>query len=142
MSEQAQSFLQHCDDVELKATIVMRDNDGKLKKGFDNVLEARNCFVKKNPPRSPNLNAFVERVIQTYEHKCLGHFIVINERQLNVIGNQFQIWYNYERPHSHRNCLPPGDQTMPESPPRDAKRDVVQTTRLGRLLKTFSQRAA
>ena len=142
MSQQAKSFLQHCDDVELKHTIIMRDNDGKFKKGFDEVLEAGNCFVKKNTPASPNLNAFVERAVQTYEHECLDHFIVISPKQLNVIGREFQTWYNSERPHSSVNHLPPGDQTMPIVGNRDSKEDIVCTTRLGGLLKNHSRRAA
>jgi len=142
MSEQARSFLQHCEDVELKHTIVMRDNDGKFQKGFDEVLEAGKCYVKKNTPKSPNLNAFVERAVQTYEHECLDQFIVISPRQLNVIGREFQAWYNYERPHSSVNHLPPGDQTMPIVGNRDTEKDVICETRLGGLLKNYTRRAA
>ena len=142
MSKQAKSFLQHCEDVELKHTIIMRDNDSKFQKGFDEVLEAGNYYVKKNTPQSPNLNAFVERAVQTYEHECLDQFIVISPRQLNVIGREFQTWYNYERPHWSVNHLPPGDQTMTILLISESTRDVVCTTRLGRLLKSYSRRAA
>ncbi|WP_339748766.1 integrase core domain-containing protein [uncultured Rubinisphaera sp.] len=142
MSQQAKFFLQHCDDVELKHTIIMRDNDGKFKKGFDEVLEAGKCYVKKNTPKSPNLNAFVERAVQIYEHECLDQFIVISLRQLNVIGRELQAWYNYERPHSSVNYLPPGDQTMPNLPISESTRDVVCATRLGGLLKNYTRRAA
>ncbi|HBN77037.1 MAG TPA: hypothetical protein DD473_14715 [Planctomycetaceae bacterium] len=134
MSQQAKSFLQHCDDVELKHTIIMRGNAGKFQKGFDEVLEARNCYVKKNTPKSPNLKAFAERAVQIYEHECLGQFIVISPKQLNLIGREFQTWYNYERPHSSVNHLPPGDQTMPIVRISDTIRIIVCTTRLSGLL--------
>ena len=50
--------------------------------------------------------------------------------------------YNYERPHSSVNHLPPGDQTIPIVGNRDSKEDIVCTTRLGGLLKNHSRRAA
>tara|TARA_R110002020_G_scaffold44795_5_gene128644 strand:- start:95 stop:331 length:237 start_codon:yes stop_codon:yes gene_type:complete len=43
MCQQAKSFLQHCYDVDLKQAIVMRDNDGRFKKGFGEELEAGKC---------------------------------------------------------------------------------------------------
>ncbi|MBV09888.1 MAG: hypothetical protein CMN21_11805 [Rubinisphaera sp.] len=61
---------------------------------------------------------------------------------INVIGREFQTWYNYERPHSSVNHLPPGDQTMQLLQNFDSTRDVVCTTRLGGLLKSYSRRAA
>ncbi|HBN79463.1 MAG TPA: hypothetical protein DD473_27310 [Planctomycetaceae bacterium] len=67
---------------------------------------------------------------------------MISPRQLNVIGREFQTWYNYERPHSSVNHLPPGDQTMPIVGNRDPGKDVVCEARLGGLLKNYTHRAA
>jgi len=88
---------------------------------------------------TPDINAFAERVIQTYQHECLDQFVVINEQQLNVIGHEFQTWYNYERPHSEKNGLPSGDQREMAA---GEVVDVVCQTRLGGLLKSYSNRAA
>ncbi|HCS53076.1 MAG TPA: hypothetical protein DIW81_16030, partial [Planctomycetaceae bacterium] len=56
-----------------------------------------------------NLNAFVERAVQTYEHEYLDQFvvIVIGPKQLKVIGREFQAWYNTKRSHMERDHPPP-----------------------------------
>ena len=54
-----------------------------------------------------------------------------------MIDREFQTWYNYERPHSPVNHLPPGDQTMPIVGNRDSEKEVVCTTRLSGLLKSY-----
>jgi len=89
-----------------------RDNDGKYQKGFDEIFKAASYKVKPIPPRSPNCQAHVERVIQTYQHECLDQFVIVGERQMNYISREFQSWYNFQRPHSSVNSLPPADQTM------------------------------
>ena len=64
------------------------------------------------------------------------------ERHLNVINREFQAWYNFDRPHSARDFLPPGCESPPA--PRDKIRlnDVVCETRLGGVLKSYRCRAA
>ncbi|WP_339749560.1 integrase core domain-containing protein [uncultured Rubinisphaera sp.] len=141
MSEQAKSFMEHCDDVELKHTIIMRDNDGKFQKGFDEVLEAWKCYVKKNTPASPNLNVFVERAVQTYEHKCLDQFIVISPRQLNEIGREFQTWYNTKRSHMERDHLPPIREEPGEVETISIDQIEVKKN-VGGLIKSFERKLA
>ncbi|MCG6156352.1 hypothetical protein [Rubinisphaera margarita] len=58
MSKQANDFLLHTRDVELKTRIIMRDNDRKFQKGFNEVLKDAGKHVHRIVPRSPNLNAF------------------------------------------------------------------------------------
>ncbi|TWT61741.1 hypothetical protein Pan54_24780 [Rubinisphaera italica] len=52
----------------------------------------------------------------------------------NLIGRDFQAWYNYERPHTSVNHMPPGDQTVPIVRISDTIRNIVCTTRLAGLL--------
>jgi len=39
--------------------------------------------------------------------ECPDRFGVVAERHLNLLNREFQRWYNYERPHSAREYLPP-----------------------------------
>jgi putative transposase len=45
--------------------------------------------VKPITPLSPNMNAYIERWIQTIKVECLNHFIVLGERHLEYIVREF-----------------------------------------------------
>ena len=122
--------------------ILMRDNDGKYSKEFDAVFADSKIQIKKNTPASPNLRTHVERFIQTFKHECLNKFVIISESQLNHINQEFEEWYNEERPHTACDHLPP-DWSEPLSPTLPInKHNVVCKTRLGGTLKSYSRRAA
>ena len=91
---------------------------------------------------SPNLQAHVERVIQTLRHEILNYFVIVAPRHLNYITRNAMAWYNHERPHSARDHLPPACEKPPERQVSLKMSDVVCTTRLGGLLKSYSRRAA
>jgi putative transposase len=120
----------------------MRDNDGKYAAQFDEVLKSGGAKIKRNTPWSPNLRAHVERVIQTLKQEVLNHFVVVGERHLNHINREAMAWYNKERPHSARDHLPPACEKPPEAQVSLKMSEVVCTTRLGGLLKSYSRRAA
>lgn len=72
-------FLQ---DEGLPCELLQRDQDSKYVDSFDEVFRSSGCKIKKTCPRSPNLQAFVERVIQTLKHEVLNAFcIVIGHRE-------------------------------------------------------------
>jgi putative transposase len=71
-SQQGRNFQMHIDEHDLKCTILMRDRDRKYTDSFDNVFKSNTCKVKLTPIRSPNLQAHVERVIQTIKHEVLN----------------------------------------------------------------------
>ena len=121
----------HAEDVELPHRFVMRDNYAKYSAAFDAVFKARDTEIKRNARFSPNLRAHVERLIQTQQVECLDKFVVVNEMHLNLINREFQSWYNYERPHSSRDHLPPGCESPPEEWATVKLNDVVCETRLG-----------
>ena len=51
------------------------------------------------PVRAPSANAVAERVIGTLRRECLDHLIVINERHLRRVLNEYVVHYNTMRPH-------------------------------------------
>jgi putative transposase len=63
--------------------------------------------VKRTPVKSPNLQAFVERVIQTLKHEVLNAFCIVSEAHLDYILRVSQDWYNHRRGHSGKEHLPP-----------------------------------
>ncbi len=75
----------HLQDENLKCCILHGDRDTKYTVAFDEVFTSTGCTVKKTPPLSPNLQAFVERVIQTLKHEVLNGFCIISDAHLNHI---------------------------------------------------------
>lgn len=143
VKQQARNFLQHADDINLPVKIVMRDNDAKFRhSGFDGIIEASGAKIKRTTPMSPNLRAHVERVIQTLQHEVFNYFVVVAERHLNYLIRNAMAWYNQERPHSARDHLPPACEKPPDRQSTIKMSEVVCTTRLGGLIKSYSRRAA
>jgi putative transposase len=120
----------------------MRDNDKKFSAQFDQTLKSSGVEVKRNTPRSPNLRAHVERFIQSLKHECLNKFVIVAERHLNHVNREWRLHYNRERPHERRDHLPPEYEQAPEPAGTIRPGDVLCTTRLGGLLKSYTRRAA
>jgi putative transposase len=142
VSQQARNFVADAQDMDLPPKMVMRDNDQKFLDGFDLVIEATGATIKRNTPLSPNLRAHVERFIQTLKVECLDKFVIVAQRHLNHITREFQAHYNRERPHEACGHLPPGADPPSTLPLRTKSSDIVSTTRLGGLLKSYGRRVA
>jgi putative transposase len=142
VTRQSKNFVMEAKDQCLPAKIVMRDNDGKYTAASDHALKESGIRVMRNLPRSPNLRAHVERFIQSLKVECLDRFMVVGERHLNFINREWRIHYNQERPHEARGHLPPDFTVSPSSVSTAQPRDIVCTTRLGGLLRSYGRRAA
>ncbi len=81
-------------------------------------------------------------MIQTLKQEVLDHFVIVAERHLNYLIREATAWYNKERPHSARDHLPPACEKPPGPETTLKMSEVVCTTRLGGLLKSYSRRAA
>jgi len=128
VSQQARNFLMDAEDLELPATIVIRDNDAKFSQQFDSVFEDNGTKIKRNTPLSPNLRAHVERFIQTLKVECLNKFVIVARRHLNYVCREFAAHYNRERPHEARGHLPPASDSHPETAETVRPGDVVCET--------------
>lgn len=99
MEKQARAFLEHTATERLQCSIVTRDYDGKFSKPFDQLFKDRSIQVKKVGPRAPNLNAFIERWIQSLKHEALNHFIVMGEKHFDYIVSEYVRYFHQCRPH-------------------------------------------
>jgi len=142
VTQQGRNFLMHADDIGLKPAYVTRDNDTKFTASFDTVFKSADVAVTKTTPRSPNLQAHIERFIQTVKQECLDHFLIVGEKHLNHISREFLAHYLTERSHSSRDHLPPAWTEKPAEVETIRLADVACETRLGGLLKHYWRRAA
>ena len=125
------------EDLNLAPQYVMRDNDTKFTAQFDAAIESSGAKIKRNTPVSPNLRAHVERFIQSLKQECLDKFVIVAERHLNYVNREWRLHFNRARPHSASDHLPPDFVTEPPTVSTIQSRDVVCTSRLGRLLRSY-----
>ncbi len=140
--QQAVDFIRHVHDDELPADIVFHDADAKFGKDFDAKLREHGLRPRRLRPCSPNMNAFVERWVQSIQVECLNHFIVLGAKHLDYLVTQYLGFYHAHRPHQgleNRVILPA--KPPPSNDVPDLKQ-IVCHEQLGGRLKHFERRAA
>ena len=94
---------------------VIHDRDAIYAPAVDRAVEAMGLRALKTPVRTPQANAFCERVIGTMRRECLDWLIPFNERHLRQFLREWISYYNRERPHT---SLGPGfPERSPDVPP-------------------------
>jgi putative transposase len=137
VEEQAKAFMNHTEQSGLKVDLVTRDRDWNYRKAFDQAITERGARVKRLSFRSPNLNAYVERFIQSIQVECLDHFLVFGEKHFDYLVREYVEHYHEERPHQGLS-----NQLISGQPPPVAEGEVRCRTRLGDLLKHYYRTAA
>ncbi len=79
---------------------VLHDRDGLYAAEVDRAITAMGRRVLKTPVRTPQANAFCERLIGTMRRECLDWLIPFNERHLRWILREWVTHYNRGRPHA------------------------------------------
>jgi hypothetical protein len=111
----------------------------KSRPGRPGLPAVRNLGIVaiKTPIRTPQANAFCERLIGTVRRECLDFMIPLNERHLRQILREWVSHYNRGRPHS---SLGPGIPDQRTAPPCrihrhrfEPRERVVSTAILGGL---------
>jgi putative transposase len=148
---QAESFVNQARERGLPVTILQRDRDSKFTASFDSALKSRRVRTVKNACRSPNMNAFVERFIQSIQHECLDHFVILGERHMDHVCAEYLAHYHQHRPHQSLDNTPitaPKKRGRPKMRPGNLADEIVPLgevrceQRLGGLLKSYSRCAA
>ncbi len=103
---------------------------------FRKTLAAGGVTAVPLPPRSPNLNAYRERVIRTVREECLDHFIIFSERHLEVLLREYLNHYHSERPHQGLN------NELIVKRRQETTGQIQKQSRLSGLLNHYSRRAA
>ena len=90
-----------------RPTYLVRDRDRAY--GGDFVARARGIGIETllTPIRAPRANAVAERVVRTLLNECLDHVLILNERHLRAVLNEYVDYYNAERPHRSLDLAPP-----------------------------------
>ena len=93
---------------------LIHDHDSIYSDGVDGAIAAMGLTILKTPVRSPQANAFCERLIGTIRRECLDWLIPLHEGHLRRVLEQWVAHYNRGRPHA---SLGPGIPDAPGVPP-------------------------
>jgi len=107
---------------------LVHDHDSIYSNRFDQTIAAMGLTVLTTPVRSPQANAFCERVIGTIRRECLDWMLPFNERHLRGILRQWVAHYNHGRPHT---SLGPGIPDAPGCAPPPTGHRIREGHRVG-----------
>ena len=113
---------------------VIRDNDKIFSDDFK--AHIRNFGLEDTPtaPRSPWQNPIPERVIGTLRRECLDHMIILNEKHLHSVLNEYiNEYYNVSR--THMSLV----KDSPEHRPTQKEGKIVSKPILGGLHHVYSR---
>ena len=78
---------------------MIHDRDTKFCAAFKQMLDDAGVKRVPLPPRSPWLNAYAERWIQSVKTEVLSQMILFGERSLRHVLSEYIAHYHAERPH-------------------------------------------
>ncbi len=117
---------------------VLIDRDTKFSTAFRCLLKGAGAEPVLLPPRSPNLNAYLERFHRSLKAECLERIIFFGESSLRKAITEFLAHYHAERNHQ-------GLDNRLIAPGKEVGRDYGQVEcreRLGGLLNYYYRQAA
>jgi transposase InsO family protein len=91
--------LTDCDGFLRGKRYVLMDRDGKFCPTFREILASEGAEPLLLPPRSPDLNAYVERFIRSIKSECLSGMIFFGEKSLRRAVHEYLAHYHAERNH-------------------------------------------
>ncbi len=113
---------------------VIRDNDGIYGNEFKQTIKRFGLKDTPTAPRSPWQNPICERVIGTLRQECLDHMIILNERHLHsVLDEYINDYYNVSRTHMSL------EKDSPVLRPVQANGKIVSKPILGGLHHVYSR---
>ena len=63
--------------------------------------------VLRTPIKAPRANAICERLLGSVHRECLDHMLILGDRHLRRVLNEYVAYFNRARPHQGINqCVP------------------------------------
>jgi transposase InsO family protein len=119
---------------------LLHDRDAKFSVAFDDILRSAGIEPLVLPPRSPNLNAHLERWNRSVKEECLSKLILFGEASLRHVLFNYAQHFHHERNHQGKaNVI-----LFPASADRvgESADEIRTRERLGGWLKFYYREAA
>jgi putative transposase len=78
---------------------IILDRDPLYTTAFRRLLRNSGVTPAVLPARSPDLNAFAERLVESAKSECLERLVLVGEGHLRAAVREFVLHYHEERPH-------------------------------------------
>ena len=119
---------------------LVRDRDAKFTAAFDAVFTSEGIQPLPIPAQCPRANAYAERFVLTARRECTDRMLLLGERHLRVVLNEFADHYNRGRPHRSLEKRAPNDdpEVLPLSVPLDR---IRRRKLLGGLISEYERAA-
>ena len=116
---------------------LLLDRDTKFQP-FRGVMESTDTKVVLLPPRSPNLNSYIERYMRSMKSECLSKLVFFGEKSLRRALTEFTTHYHEERNHQGigNSIITPGEEVGRTSG------DIQCRNRIGGILSYYFRDAA
>lgn len=137
LCQQARNLLWELADQDVKLDGLIHDRDKKFAPKADWIFRSAGAQVIETPLMAPRANAYAERWVGSCRREALDRMIIVNERHLARVVDEYVIHYNQERPHRSCKLRPPAARG---DPPHRAGQ-VRRHSRLGGLLSSYEREA-
>ena len=140
--QQIRNLLMDLGDRAADFKFLIRDRAGQFTTSFDAVLADAGIQAVKIPPRSPRANAFAERFIRTVRAECTDRMLIVGQRHLRDVLDEFIEHYNAGRSHQGQGTglRAPNDDPCVIALPAPTAR-IQRRTVLGGLIHEYQQTA-
>jgi hypothetical protein len=132
VTQQARNLFWELAEAGTGVTIMIHDRDRKFARGLDAVCEAEGARVVFTPLMAPRANAHAERWVGSARREWLDWMLIVGQRHLSSVLDEYVAHYNTERPHQSRGLEPPAGAKLPVGRGR-----VVSRQRLGGLIHEY-----
>ncbi|WP_419194923.1 integrase core domain-containing protein [Novipirellula herctigrandis] len=116
---------------------LIMDRDATFSKAFRDFLRNEGVKPVRLPPRSPNLNAHLERFFGSLKSECLYKLILFGENATRNAVRCFLDHYHTERNHQGLG----NELIVPMDRPPDMDAEIETTEYLGGLLRSYRRAA-
>ena len=99
VTQQARQLIWELEEESQDMAYLIRDNDKKFPSSFDTIFTSKGIEIVKTPYQAPQANAFAERWVRSVRGECLDHILIVNERHLCRVLQEYIAYYNQARPH-------------------------------------------
>lgn len=137
VKQMARELTNHEDGFLNGKRYLIMDRDTKFCESFRSILSNEDVQPVRLPPRSPNMNAHLERFFGSLKSECLDRLILFGEKAMRNAVNQYLEHYHTERPHQGL-----GNDLIESTKQTFALHAKIETTeRLGGLLRSYRRAA-
>ena len=118
VAQQARNLVWNMEERGASAHFLLRDNDAKFGRAFDDVFRTEGIEVIRTPVEAPKANAIAERFVGTVRRECLDWILIANRKHLGRVLRTFVDHYNGHRPHRALDLAAPDRTSVVPLPSR------------------------